>query len=317
MAMETTKFELSFLDSSGCVVPPPRQCHGVARLGEKLVIVGGHTIDDSGTYERKNDIWVFDTVNATFTEITPAKAPEPMSRHRMVTIGDKIYSFGGILSDLTKLNSLFTFDLKSNEWRELEVKGTPPTPRCGSVVQARGKDIIVFGGSVGDLIFTSDVHVFNTETATWSTPEVKGEQPSSRIGSVGLILHDKLYVYGGGAYDKELQRYREIYTDIWCLDLNNWTWEKIQTPGVPPPTDVLNGFVVGNHIVIEGWGITPHCFDTITRSWRKLDVQPNIYDSDSSCSVVGDAAYFYGGYYHSYQHYMVKMDLSSLSFLLK
>jgi len=66
--------------------------------------------------------------------------------------------------------------------------GNPPEPRCDPVVVAYQKSIVVFGGSVGDFIFPSDVHIFNTETNTWTQPQTIGTAPSPRIGCTAVVI---------------------------------------------------------------------------------------------------------------------------------
>jgi len=71
------------------------------------------------------------------------------------------------------------------------------------VVVAYKHQIVVFGGSIKDLAFPSDVHVFDTHTLTWSQPQISGEIPTPRIGCNGTVLRDTLYLYGGGDYNRE------------------------------------------------------------------------------------------------------------------
>jgi len=63
--------------------------------------------------------------------------------------------------------------------------------------------LFFFGGSIKDLAFPSDVHVFDTHTLTWSQPQISGDIPTPRIGCNGTVLSDTLYLYGGGDYNRE------------------------------------------------------------------------------------------------------------------
>jgi len=185
--------------------PPPRQSHGAATVENKLIIFGGHQILGEN-FQRQDDIWEYDTVTNQFEPITLKKGIIPaISRHRVVTIRDKIYSFGGILQSKQKLNSMFTFDFSTLVWEELQVFGQPPEPRCDPVVVAYKNKIIVYGGSVQDLVFPSDVYIFDTESLCWSQPEIKGAFPS-RIGCTGAVVGNVMYLYGGGDYDREKKK---------------------------------------------------------------------------------------------------------------
>jgi len=237
-----------------------------------MIILGGHQVDGEN-FRRQDDIWEFDTITNKFEQIVSKDAQIPsMSRHRILSIGNKIYAFGGILQNKQKLNSVFTLDLDTLCWEELKVTGIPPEPRCDPVVVSYGSNIIVFGGSVQDLVFPSDVHVFNTETNHWTQPETQGDIPPSRIGSTGVVIGDMMYIYGGGDYDKERRRYKALFTEIWTLNLITYVWSQIHASGdIPKIMDFLNAFVVGNHLVIEGvWYSEPYAFDTVSRRWLQL-----------------------------------------------
>eukprot|EP01123_Difflugia_compressa_P005271 TRINITY_DN1692_c1_g2_i2.p1 TRINITY_DN1692_c1_g2~~TRINITY_DN1692_c1_g2_i2.p1 ORF type:complete len:274 (+),score=53.45 TRINITY_DN1692_c1_g2_i2:79-822(+) len=244
-----------------------------------------------------------------------------MSRHRMVTISDKIYSFGGILQNKQKLNTVSLFDPATLTWTDLStVNGTPPTPRCDPVVVAYHSDIIIFGGSVQDLEFPSDLHVFDTLTHTWRQPTVIGISPPPRIGCTGAVIGDTLYIYGGGDYDKANKRYTRLFTEIWCLHLREWRWEHIPACGdIPTIMDFLDAFVVGHHLVIEGgWYSEPYAFDVVSRTWMKMLNTGNktINNNDVSATLVGGGVYCFGGFQDSYKHHLYRMDVSHLTFLV-
>jgi len=301
--------------------PPPRQSHGAAKVGNKLVIMGGHQIVDE-RFQRQDDIWTFDTTTKVFERLLIESSLPAVSRHRMVTLDNKIYSFGGILQDKKKLNSIFKFDPSTLQWEELSVKGQIPEPRCDSVVVAHGRKLVVFGGSVQDLVFPSDLHVFDVDTQQWTKPPVLGEVPPARIGCTGAVVGDVMYLYGGGDYDKDQQKYKALFTEVWALDLVKFQWSRVSTVGeVPTISDFLNVFVIGNHLVIEGgWYSEPYAFDTVGKRWRRLTTTTvdgsKVNNNDASATLIGNDVYYYGGYYNAYKHHLYKMDVSSLSFLL-
>jgi len=176
----------------------------------------------------------------------------------------------------------------------------------------------VYGGSVQDLVFPSDVYIFDTETVSWSQPKIKGAIPS-RIGCTGAVVGDVLYVYGGGDYDKEKKKYVTLFTDMWTLDLLTWEWSQVNVTGdVPKISDFLNIFVVGNHLVIGGgWYSDPYSFDTVSRKWMQLTNKNKIKvnNNDTSATRIGNYVYYFGGFYNTYRHHLYKLDLSHLSFL--
>jgi hypothetical protein len=299
--------------------PTPRHCHGAVAVGSKMLIFGGHQIEGTA-FNRKDDMWYFDPATNEFQEIQPqgVRIP-PISRHRLVVIENRVYSFGGILHNLQKLNSVFMFDPATLTWSELATKNTPPEPRCDPVVVAYKHQIIVFGGSIKDLAFPSDVHVFDTHTLTWSQPQISGDIPTPRIGCNGTVLRDTLFIYGGGDYNREEKKYNKLFDQIYTLDLISWTWKLLTVKGeVPKVSDYLNSFVVGNHIVIGGgWCTNPHAFDTLSRTWLQLpnSQSTTINNNDSSAVKIGNVVYYFGGYFQNYVHHLNALDIGHLNFL--
>jgi len=300
--------------------PSPRQCHGAVALGSKMVIFGGHQIEGDN-FNRRDDMWYFDSGNEEFYEIHPQGFHiPPISRHRLVNIDNRIYSFGGILHNRQKLNSVFMFVPETLSWEELAVQNAPPEPRCDPVVVAYNHYMVIFGGSIKDLAFPSDVHVFDTHTRCWSQPEVSGTIPPSRIGCTAVVLRDTMYLYGGGDYNREERKYRKMYTEIWTLDLVTWSWTYLEVEGnVPKISDFLNSIVLGNHIIIGGgWCSNPYAFDTISRTWTLLPNRNNITinNNDSSAVQIGNYVYYFGGYYNNYRHHLNALDIGHLDFLM-
>eukprot|EP01128_Nolandella_sp_AFSM9_P011942 TRINITY_DN8828_c0_g1_i1.p1 TRINITY_DN8828_c0_g1~~TRINITY_DN8828_c0_g1_i1.p1 ORF type:complete len:444 (-),score=89.84 TRINITY_DN8828_c0_g1_i1:258-1547(-) len=302
--------------------PPRRARHGATAVDHRVVVTGGHVKSFTRQgFERKSDVWVYDTIAKSYEELTIQPSLPRISRHSLVTVGNMIYSFFGILQDKTKLNSVFILDLEEKTWNEVATSGTPPAPRNDSVVKAFGDDkVIVFGGSLEGLIFPSDVYVFDCKTHTWEQPEVSGTPPNTRISCAGAVLNDRLYVYGGGFWDNTLSDYTSKYHDLWSLDLLTWEWSQPTFSGdLPVNLGVFCSMItVGNHLLIDGGreyicrtdGV--HLYDTIAQTWSKLayvGFSPNA--NSSSCTVIGTQAYVVG-YYPSFS-----LDLSPLDFVLK
>jgi len=317
---ESISQPLSWAQINNTPHPSPRQCHGAVALGSKMVIFGGHQIEGDN-FNRQDDMWFFDSEHAEFSQVQPQgfRIP-PISRHRLVNINNRIYSFGGILHNRQKLNSVYMFDPNTLIWEELEVINDPPEPRCDPVVVAYKHYMVIFGGSIKDLAFPSDVHVFDTQSRSWFRPPVSGSQPPSRIGCTAVILRDTMYLYGGGDYNREERKYRKMYTELWTLDLVNWNWTYLEVEGILPKiSDFLNSIVVGNHIIIGGgWCSNPYAFDSVSRTWTLLPSRNNITinNNDSSAVQIGNYVYYFGGYYNNYRHHLNALDIGHLDFLM-
>jgi len=206
---------------------------------------------------------------------------------------------------------------------ELDVQNQPPEPRCDPVVVAYQHFIVIFGGSIKDIAFPSDVHVFDTCSRSWSQPSVVGDIPPSRIGCTAVVLKDTLYLYGGADYNIEERKYRKMYSEMWTLDLKKWQWTYLDTAGgaLPKISDFLNSFVVGNHIIIGGgWSSNPYAFDTISRNWSLLTNSDNstVNNYDSSAVQIGKHVYYFGGYQNNnVKHNLNALDMGHLDFLME
>ena len=83
-------------------------------------------------------------------------------------------------------------------------------------------EIILFGGySEGSLL--NKIFRFNLRNNDIKAQKVQDEEnmPEPRIGHAAFIFQDFLYIFGGSIQDGNL------LNDLWKLDLNNFSWEKI------------------------------------------------------------------------------------------
>jgi N-acetylneuraminic acid mutarotase len=305
--------------------PSSRSRSGVSRLGnDKVLLVGGHV--RVGDFVRENDIWCFDTNTENFEKIEPkiGKEPPKISRLCLESFDDTVYSFGGILQNKKKINTVFSFDLKSREWQEIQAGGTPPSGRCDPVTCAYEcgdkKGILVFGGSQEGLIFPSDVHFFNIGTNTWEPVHIDNSPPVDRIGACATIIGDKFYLYGGAFWNKETSTYSKNYHEVWCLHLGKgtWRWEQLPSYGESPSGAPVNltAVPIGNHILIEGSMSCngSYLYDTVTYTWSKLSPKTTTNDANyGSATLVGDTVYYLCGYRaHNHARDVIKLSLSTV-----
>ncbi len=76
----------------------PRTNHTAAAVGTKMYIFAGNTFYDNSVVNSKTygDFQVLDTETMTWSEPTvKGKIPSPRSGHQMLSIGKKIFVFGG------------------------------------------------------------------------------------------------------------------------------------------------------------------------------------------------------------------------------
>jgi len=113
------------------------------------------------------------TPRGNHTESTVG-APEPRANHTADKLGSKLYVFGGqggVGYSRKAFNDMFTLDLTTWEWAQVETVGTPPEPRGGHASCVIKQTILFYGGWNAESQF-SDVRVFNTVNNNWSDPEI-------------------------------------------------------------------------------------------------------------------------------------------------
>eukprot|EP00911_Craspedida_sp_UC1_P002073 UC1_evm4s1599 len=180
-----------------------------------------------------SELYAIDTTRATCTRLaTTGEAPSPRAAHAMVCLGNKmLYIFGG--KDSTgRQNDLYALDLSSKVWSRLAPMGAEecsdnlPAPRSfHSMVGVDHDRLVVFGGRLEDNKHTSDVHVYQTVTNTWTRLPLLPSSPSPR-GTHGAAVVDgnAMIIFGGStAFDPTSQQCLKFFNEAWQLTLPSST----------------------------------------------------------------------------------------------
>ena len=160
----------------------------------KVYIFGG--ADQGGNH---NDIQVFDTTTKTWSILTPGGTP-PSARtyHITACVEDKfiVYSGGQSGSDPVGDRQVHCFDVATQAWSTLNIRGDSPKPRHGHLVVAVGNKILVHGGMSGST-FYDDLLVLDLGKSSWTSVKQKKVHPSARAAHGGFVLGQDVYVFGG------------------------------------------------------------------------------------------------------------------------
>ncbi|NXU53994.1 RABEK protein, partial [Turnix velox] len=141
----------------------------------------------------------------------------------------RIWVFGGA-HPAGNRSCVQVLDPEVGRWESPEVRGVQPRPRtfhtCSAAVGAR---LYVFGGGEkgAEPVRDQRLHVFDTDTLSWSEANTRGEPPSPRQGHVVAAVGTKLLVHGGLAGDV-------FYDDLFCIDTDELRWEKVPARGDVP-----------------------------------------------------------------------------------
>uniref|UniRef100_A0AC35GVZ2 Uncharacterized protein n=1 Tax=Panagrolaimus sp. PS1159 TaxID=55785 RepID=A0AC35GVZ2_9BILA len=159
-----------------------------------------------------NSVYAFNFETLTWENLpTKGKAPSHRDFHASAIVNDKMYIFGGRGDDEdssttttststldTYCDKLYSFNLKTNEWEELETTGDRPTfRRSHSMWEYCGK-LYLFGGydSINDIHF-NDFYVFDTIKLYWTRLRPNGKHPTPRRRQCSAIVGNKVFIFGG------------------------------------------------------------------------------------------------------------------------
>ncbi|XP_062299094.1 kelch domain-containing protein 1-like [Scomber scombrus] len=251
-----------------------------------------------------DEIWLCDLDSGTWErrEIT-GDIPPDLSGFCASHLNGTLFIFAGC-GPLGWTDQMFTVDLTEPHcsWKKLtDIKGSTPSPRDKHSCWVHRDRLIYFGGygcktigevrdtgassfvveemswaTIGNTLFrfwgwNNEVHVYDIHTSTWSTPQTRGPAPSPRGCHASTLLGNKGYISGGGE-NAEL--------DLFCLDLETWTWTKFETPAscTPLGRSMHTMTSISDHsLFIYGGlgtdGITLNDawqFNTLKKEWTKM-----------------------------------------------
>ncbi|XP_064811744.1 kelch domain-containing protein 1-like isoform X1 [Oncorhynchus masou masou] len=279
-----------------------RERSGHTALTERnvLYVWGGYvSIADDEVFLPNDEIWLYDLESGVWEMCRMSgEVPPPMSGTCGCSLNGDMYIFGGC-DDNGQTNQLYCVNLLDGKytWRKVNHKsGSPPSPRDKLSCWVFNGRLIYFGGYghkqlddinnnrsflmdevswVDDIYWgwNNEVHMFDPTSASWSEPHTSGCAPDPRAAHASVTLCHKGYVCGG--------RIRETRTsDIYCLDLESWTWyEIVPASNVPMGRSwhtltaisdsglfLFGGLSIDCKPMSDGW-----VFDVGTKKWREFE----------------------------------------------
>jgi N-acetylneuraminic acid mutarotase len=146
---------------------------------------------------------------------------------------------------------LHVYDLKSGKWKQLaDSHVTHPNSAAGVI----GRKFYVAGG--GGESPHNTLEVYDPAAAKWL---VKAPMPTARVGCVGAVLNDRLYVIGGSIgtnFLATVESYDPV-TDQW----------RIEPPLLSARTGAGAGVIQGELYVVGGCSL-PGRFSETVEKWR-------------------------------------------------
>jgi len=111
-------------------------------------------------------------------------------------------------------------------WSRVDAGGLQPSAREGHAAVEVGNKIFVFGGCVQGIRCFNDVHIFDTDTLTWSQEPFTGDAPEPRGGHSATLVGTDIFVFGGASSET-------TYGDAYKLDLVQRHWTRAMPSGCP------------------------------------------------------------------------------------
>lgn len=143
----------------------------------------------------------------------PKSGPAPCPRlgHSFTLVNNKVYLFGGLANDSADpknnvpryLNDLYTLDIRTSpvQWDIPITSGSSPPPREShtGVAYCDKKNnksfLVIYGGMSGCRL--GDLWFLETETRTWSKPQISGTTPLPRSLHTSTLIGHRMFVFGG------------------------------------------------------------------------------------------------------------------------
>ena len=138
----------------------------------------------------------------------------PRAYHTANRVGSKVYLFGGFHQGF--LGKVDVLDVSHWTVSQANAFGRPPLPRAAHSTTAVGAQLYVFGGE-SEKGRLNDLHVFDTRSLSWTTPEVRGAPPSPRSGHSAVLMGHHIIFFGGWDGENHLN-------DLAILNLKAMAW---------------------------------------------------------------------------------------------
>lgn len=284
-----------------------RYQHTGSTVGKDIYFIGGQELPE----KRFDEIFVLHTETMKVEKVNPVQGnPPKFARHTAVTIGEKIFLFGGF-DGISQHFHLSVFDTRSLVWSNSKPNGACPPSRTNHSAVAIGSQMYIFGGMYKDttagsdkLVFLNDMYKLETggSVPTWSRVSQKGDIPSPRCGHRMVAFGHLLVLFGGGCGEQwDLK-----FADIYVFDTITNEWMKPKLTGSAPVCTFTVTFSAGVFLFVFGGqslqdnNLTSelYCLDTVSMTWTNLVAtgeKPGARDMASG-NVVDSNMYMFGGY---------------------
>jgi N-acetylneuraminic acid mutarotase len=305
VVMREGAFKWTALKPEGDIISKRYQ-HTGSTVGKDIYFIGGQELPE----KRFDEIFVLHTDTMRVEKVNPvAGNPPKFARHTAVTIGERIYLFGGF-DGVSQHFHLSVFDTKSLVWTNVKAAPNVPPSRTNHSAVAIDTRMYIFGGMYKDtaagadkLIFLNDMHVLETAGGQlkWIKINQKGAIPTPRCGHRMVAFGHLLVMFGGGCGEQWDMK----FSDVYVFDTTTNEWMKPKVSGHAPVCTFTVAFAAGVFLFVFGGqslndnNLTNelYCLDTVSMTWTTLVAGEKPGQRDmASGNIIDSNMYMFGGY---------------------
>lgn len=200
-------------------LPSPRFLFGLAEAENAIFVLGGKELKEKE--KTLDSVLIYDRHSFKWGESEPV--PYPVYGHATLSHNDVIYVIGGKGENKNCLRSVYAFDAKRFEWKELASMKTARSLFGAAVHQ----DKIYVAAGVTDTGLTDSMEVYDIQSNKWSE---QGVFPQERSSMNLVSLAGTLFAVGGFAMmpleDSEDVIPKEM-NDIWRYNEDEKKWSGV------------------------------------------------------------------------------------------
>jgi hypothetical protein len=240
-------------------VPAPRAFAAVAYDSTRgqMVIFGGSSNTAGGEPFNLNDIWAYDPVANTWTELRPGgesglgnQLPEALWGSAMAydPVADEMVLYGGERGleywEDEPSNLAWLYSPAANTWDRLMPESLRPTQEraiSSMAYEPYSRRVILFGGDGlgwSDWRPLDEMWAYDSAAGVWSHLVADGSWPAARLGC--SLTYDseaaRLVLAGGENFDG-------LLADVWTYDPVSGTWDSTGRSGRLPSARFMHAMV--------------------------------------------------------------------------
>ncbi|TYZ64264.1 hypothetical protein PybrP1_003129 [[Pythium] brassicae (nom. inval.)] len=277
--------------------PERRAAHAMVAFRDALYIYGGIGDDGSGTDKEFDDTWKFDLLAREWTQVVPDAGAKPPRR----------FHHAGVLHSNDTVDELVVFGGLSISNDTSAMLGTA----------ADQLPILQFN-DVWRLQLSSDAQTLEwTKDPASNSSGVAAPTPRSEAGAV--IYNDQMLIFGGIAYDSNVENAPADNNELWSYNLSSCAWTQLTPVGTARPSKRFSHSVTlmkeadgtAHLVVFSGRRLELSSWTLLADMWIYA-IGQNQWIPVSSTSSLARAytsmvslsptwTWFFGGYYKSSQ----------------